>query len=860
MIPVKCYPMPFLELRLVIKAASRTCPARIVLPLLAGLIFAESSNAAIIDMTPPGFVVSATNSPSSVIMSLNGQNLTNVTSVTDDLVFNSGVVAWSSGSIIYSYVFDYARGRWIGTNSSQGPTSDLSTGDGVVAWSTSNGAFYRTYDPGQGRWITGSGPGPISEPRLLNTNGVVAWSVGSAMFCRVYDPTRYEPIRNGWQTNSVTMAGSTFDLTTYNGVVACTAGSLNTKLHLRIYDPAAGVWKILDQAVGFTSSIQIQGSTVFASTTGGEVARGYNPASGAWGTTGGIPLAYFAVSTNSGNVPLTVTFIDMSIGGFNWSWNFGDNIGSSVRRSAVYRYTTHGRFTAIQTVSGTSANRVIVTDTIAPTGTNRINNGAAITTNQVVTLNLDATDNSGLVTDMRFSNDSGMNWSPWEPFLATRSWTLSPGNGPKTVLAQFRDAAGNTSSPPASASIQLDTSPPPTANFASASVNESAGSATISVMLDHPYSLPVSVSFSTVSGTATASLDYGPTNGLIVFPPNATSASFTVPVVLDGLVELNETVFLEFTGATNAQLGPVGTLTILDDDAPTVSFAATSFIAAENSGAAAIAVRLSAPSGRPVSVHYEATNGTALGGSDFGSADGTVSFAPGETNASFLVTLLDDSVDELSETVSLILSSPTNAVFGLQSTATLTITDDDKPLVFFASPTYSFFETNGVVRMSVRLSKPFSQNVEVDYEAIGGTATPGDDYIFPLGTLTIGAGETNRDIAINLRNDSQVEPDENIRMQITGIRGAGPGPRLEADLIIFDDDGAPRPVAPSVSTNGLFEVAFTGGTGRVFTIEASTNLLNWSPVATLTNTTGTIRFADPASPGIPNRFYRSWTP
>lgn len=827
--------------------------------LFAALLFAAvSSRAAIIDMTPPGFVVTASSSPTSVTMSLSGQSPTNVASVTGDLVYHSGVVAWSSGSTIHSYVFDYAKGRWIGTNSNQGPTSDLSTGDGVVAWSTSTGAFYRTYDPAQGRWITGSGPGPISEPRMLNTNGVVTWSVGSALYCRVYDPTRYEPVRNGWQTNSVTMGGSTFDLTTYNGVVACTAGSLNPKLHLRIYDPVLGAWKILDLATSFTSSIQIQGSTVFTSTTGGDVTRGYNPATGSWGTDGGTPLPFFAVSTNSGNVPLTVTFMDMSIGGVNWSWNFGDGAGGSSKRSAVYRYLAYGRFTAIQTVSGLAANRVIITDTIAPTGTNRINNGATITTNSVVTLSLAATDNSGLVTDMRFSNDNGANWSNWEPFQTTKTWTLSSGNGAKTVSAQFRDAAGNTSSPPANATIQLDTSPPPTVNFVSASVSEGAGSANISVTLDHTYSLPVSVQVATVSGTATASLDYGPTNGLLVFAPNTTSASFAVPIVPDGLVELNETVFLEFTGATNAQLGPVGTLTILDDDAPVVSFAATGFTVAENSGVASIAVRLSAPSGRPVSVHYEATNGTALGGFDFVSTSGVVGFAPGETNASFLVTLLDDSQDELSETVSLVLSSPTNAVFGLQSTATLTITDDDQPLVFFASPSYSFFETNGIVRMSVRLSKPFSQNVEVDYEAVGGSATPGDDYVFPIGTLTIGAGETNRDIPINLRNDGQIEPDENIRMQITGIRGAGPGPRLEADLIIFDDDGAPRPVAPSMGPNGLFEVEFTGRTGRVFTIEASTNLINWSPVATRTNTTGTFRFADPASPGISNRFYRSW--
>ncbi len=42
--------------------------------------------------------------------------------------------------------------------------------------------------------------------------------------------------------------------------------------------------------------------------------------------------------------------------------------------------------------------------------------------------------------EMCFSND-GTNWSAWEPYVADKAWTLSPGNGTKTVYARVRDGA-----------------------------------------------------------------------------------------------------------------------------------------------------------------------------------------------------------------------------------------------------------------------------------------------------------------------------------------------------------------------------------------------------------------------------------
>jgi hypothetical protein len=83
-----------------------------------------------------------------------------------------------------------------------------------------------------------------------------------------------------------------------------------------------------------------------------------------------------------------------------------------------------------------------------------INGGAAATTSASVTLSITATDNRSGVTEMSFAND-GTTWGGWLPFAPTATWTLTSGDGPKTVSARVRDRDGNIS-PVATANIALD--------------------------------------------------------------------------------------------------------------------------------------------------------------------------------------------------------------------------------------------------------------------------------------------------------------------------------------------------------------------------------------------------------------------
>jgi VCBS repeat-containing protein len=75
-----------------------------------------------------------------------------------------------------------------------------------------------------------------------------------------------------------------------------------------------------------------------------------------------------------------------------------------------------------------------------------------------VSLALGATDALAGVTDMRLANEAAPSGA-WEPFATSKTWSLSAGDGIKTVYAQFRDAAGNES-PAVSDTIFLDTNAP----------------------------------------------------------------------------------------------------------------------------------------------------------------------------------------------------------------------------------------------------------------------------------------------------------------------------------------------------------------------------------------------------------------
>ncbi len=102
--------------------------------------------------------------------------------------------------------------------------------------------------------------------------------------------------------------------------------------------------------------------------------------------------------------------------------------------------------------------------------------------------------------------------------------------------------------------------------------------------------------------------------------------------------------------------------------------------AVEASGASLrFPVTLDAPAATVVSVRYRTSDGTATAGSDYEAASGTLTFEPGQTSGTVSVAVLDDDLDEGSETLTLTISYPNPSSVRLADAEAIgTISNTDK--------------------------------------------------------------------------------------------------------------------------------------------------------------------------------------
>lgn len=102
----------------------------------------------------------------------------------------------------------------------------------------------------------------------------------------------------------------------------------------------------------------------------------------------------------------------------------------------------------------------ITLDTTAPTGTVQVAGGASTTTSRNVTLNLTTSDGTGSgTTSVLISNSTDFTGVAPRAYASSIPWTLTSGDGAKTVYVKFVDALGFTSGAVSDA-ITLDSTPP----------------------------------------------------------------------------------------------------------------------------------------------------------------------------------------------------------------------------------------------------------------------------------------------------------------------------------------------------------------------------------------------------------------
>ena len=107
----------------------------------------------------------------------------------------------------------------------------------------------------------------------------------------------------------------------------------------------------------------------------------------------------------------------------------------------------------------TTKTETIKIDKTVPSGSININNGDAYTILTSVKLTLTASDATSNVYQVRYSDDGVWDNEPWKTPSSIKVWTLTSGDGTKTVYYQIKDNAGLVSICYQD-TITLDTTPP----------------------------------------------------------------------------------------------------------------------------------------------------------------------------------------------------------------------------------------------------------------------------------------------------------------------------------------------------------------------------------------------------------------
>ena len=211
------------------------------------------------------------------------------------------------------------------------------------------------------------------------------------------------------------------------------------------------------------------------------------------------------------------------------------------------------------------------------------------------------------------------------------------------------------------------------------------GTIGFTVTLTGSTSRTATVDYATADGTAIADEDYEPVHGSLTFLPGESAKTVKVTLVDDDVHEEDETFALNLSMAENAAVSTASaTGTIVDDDAaPELSITGGT---APEGGTIGFTVTLTGSTSRTATVDYATADGTAIADEDYAPTAGTLTFLPGDTVATFAVSIADDAEYEPEESFEATLSSPLHATLATGAATGTILDNDEKPPTLFARP------------------------------------------------------------------------------------------------------------------------------------------------------------------------------
>ena len=128
--------------------------------------------------------------------------------------------------------------------------------------------------------------------------------------------------------------------------------------------------------------------------------------------------------------------------------------------------------------------------------------------------------------------------------------------------------------------------------------------------------------------------------------------------------------------------------------------------------------------------------------------------------------------------------------------------------------------------------------------------------VLPGGSF-VKAGQVAAGIGVFSDTNAVVAPGQYVSYAVTAVASSGASSSSALALALI---AAPTLTEPAVLPDGSVQFNLSGIAGLSYTLQASTNLLDWVPVLSFVSTNSTTTVADPAATNFSSRFYRAVSP
>lgn len=222
--------------------------------------------------------------------------------------------------------------------------------------------------------------------------------------------------------------------------------------------------------------------------------------------------------------------------------------------------------------------------------------------------------------------------------------------------------------------------------------------------------------------------------------------------------------------------------------ASTIQFSATTYSVPESDPEVSLPVYRSGESDLAATVDYSTANLNAIAGENYIATSGTLSFAPGQTNAMIQIGILNDGRSDGARSFRVTLGNPSgSATLGTKADAQVAVSDNDVGIQF-QSPTYPVEEAKPEVVLTVVRGDDAAVPVTVDLSTSDLSATQGVDYVGITNTLLFAPQERRKLIPIAIHNNRLLEPGKAFRATLSNPKGVTLGKMKSCTITIIDDD------------------------------------------------------------------------